>query len=124
MKAIKTRPFKRLLLVVLSSTILTGCSGLPVQPNQVYKGLEQKVQYVYNAAAPIQQQGLVPALFKTVSMPGLDLLKKPMVFRANYRPRLTALDTTPAPKTVQPKQVQKNKQNEKDSNYIEQFYGL
>lgn len=120
MKAIKIRPFKRPLLVVLSSTILSGCSGLPVQPNQVYKDLEQKVQYVYNATAPIQQQGLVPALFKTVSMPGLDLLKKPMVFRANYRPWFKA----PKPETTKHKPAQIDKQSAKESSYIEQFYGL
>lgn len=120
MKAIKTRPFKRPLLVVLSLTILSGCSGLPVQPIQVYKDLEQKVQYVYNATAPIQQQGLVPALFKTVSMPGLDLLKKPTVFRANYRHRLQA----PTPVSKKPRPAKTGKQSVKESNYIEQFYGL
>ena len=113
MKAIKTRPFQRQLLVVSSLAILTGCSGF--QPAQVYKDLEQKVQYVYNAAAPIQQQGVVPALFKTVSVPGMDLLKNPMVLRANYRSYFQA------PVARRPKPI---KQNPKELRYIEQFYGL
>lgn len=120
MKAIKIRPYQRQLLVVLSLTILTGCSGF--QPNAVYKNLEQSVQHVYKAAAPIHKEGLVPALFKTVPMPGMDFLKRPMIMRANYRP------WSKAPvKKAKPKPPMLNKSNTtsaKDLNYIEQHYGL
>lgn len=118
MKAIKTRPFQRPLLVVLSLTILTGCSGLPSQSANIYKDLEQKVKYAYNTTIPVQQQGIIPALFKTVSVPGMDLLKNPIVFKANHRSGLTV------PGIINPFTAKPKKQDPKELRYIEQFYGL
>lgn len=146
MKAIKTRPSQRPLLVVLSMTILTGCSG--IQPKAVYKDIEQTVQHAYNAAAPIHKEGLVPALFKTVSMPGMNALNRPQIFKARHLPQAPALEEKPltaakSPKkasalpkpvvkqdkavSVKPEKYTKHEAHStpiKNLHYIEKYYGL
>lgn len=114
MKAIIKRPYQRQLLVVLSLTVLTGCSGFQPNANAVYQNLEQRVQKVYKAAAPIHKEGLVPALFKSVSVPGMEMLKRPLLYRANFARSYT-------PKVQVPKPT---KTEVKESQYIEQHYGL
>ena len=106
MKAIIKRPFQRQLLVVLSLTIFSGCSG--IQSNAAYKHWEKRAYKAYNVATPVHKTGILPALFKTVSIPGQHLLKKPVAQRVIY------------PKASAP--AVKIKNNE--LHYIEQHYGI
>ena len=104
MKAIKIRPYQRPLLVVLSLAILTGCSG--IQSNVVYKSWEEKAYSAYKIAAPVHKQGILPALFKTVSIPGMNLLQRPKLHRVAY-PQAKVTDS-----------------KENNLHYIESHYGL
>ena len=117
MKASIKRPYQRQLLVVLSLAILTGCSGIQTNATSAYKSWEKRAYtaYKHRVAGPMHKKGVLPALFKTVSVPGMSTFYKPKVYRAGYK------------KPVPPK-VEKNKPktntNVKELQYIEQHYGI
>ena len=111
MKAIIKRPYQRQLLVVLSLAILSGCSGMQTNATTVYKSWEQRAYKAYKVAAPVHGKGILPALFKTVSIPGVNRLYKPKVYRAGY-------------KKPTPSVVKQNNTTVKDLQYIEQHYGI
>lgn len=110
MKAIRIRPLKRLVLLVLAANVLAGCSG--IQSNSVYQSWEKQAYAAYRVSLPAPPDGMLPNLLRTVAVPGLQVA--PQRASVNYRnsPRAVAPQPKPAPMPAQ------------EQEYIADFYGL
>lgn len=109
MTATIKRPFKRHFVVLLSLLAVSGCSG--VQSTSVYQSWEKQAYNAYNIAAPsVRNTGVLPALLRTVALPGKQLIRNPSVQRVSYqRP---ASYSNPV------------KTSQQELDFIEQNYGL
>lgn len=109
MKAIIKRPFKRHFVALFSLLTVSGCSG--VQSTAVYQSWEKQAYNAYNIAAPsVKDMSVLPALLRTVSLPGKQFIRNPSVQRVSYQ------------KPVSYSNPVKASQQELD--FIEQNYGL
>lgn len=112
MKAIRIRPLKRLVLLVLAANLLAGCSG--IQTSSVYQTWEQQAYSAYRVSLPGPADGVLPNIFRTVAVPGMQVAPQRTVVN-NY----IARNEAPQPQSVPvlPMPVQ-------DQQYIADFYGL
>ena len=112
MKAIRIRPLKRLVLLVLAANLLAGCSG--IQPSSVYQTWEQQAYSAYRVNLPGPADGMLPNIFRTVAVPGMQVAPQRTAVN-NYIARTDAPQPQAVP--VMPMPVQ-------DQQYIAEFYGL
>jgi uncharacterized lipoprotein len=109
MKAIRIRPLKRLMLLVLAANVLAGCSG--IQSNSVYQSWERQAYAAYRVSQPGPPNGVLPNIFRTVAVPGLQVA--PQRASNNY--------SIARPQAFQPQPTQAPVQEQQ---YIADFYGL
>lgn len=110
MKAIRIRPLKRLVLLVLAANLLAGCSS--IQTSSVYQTWEKQAYAAYRVSLPRPADGMLPNIFRTVAVPGMQIAPhRTVVDHYNLaRPAAPQWQAVPAP--VQEQQ------------YIADFYGL
>ena len=110
MKAIRIRPLKRLILLVLPVSLLAGCSS--IQNSSVYQSWEQQAYAAYRVALP-NPNGSLPRLLRTVAVPGQQVAPQRTVMNNYYAANVA----TPLPPPVPQQSVQ-------EEQYIADFYGL
>lgn len=113
MKAIIKRPFQRHFLVLLSLLAVSGCSG--IQSNPVYQSWEERAYNAYNISVPsANKPGILPALLRTVALPGRQFLRNPSIQRVSYQ------------KSHQPPRSYSEpvRTSTQELDFIEQNYGL
>lgn len=114
MKAPIRRPLKRHFVAVLPLLIISGCSG--VQNNTVYQSWEKRAYDAYNIAAPsTKDMNVLPALLRTVALPGRQFIRNPSVQRVSYRKSVNNSKHT---------SVMSSQSSRNELDYIEQNYGL
>ena len=111
MKAIRIRPLKRLVLLVLAANLLAGCSG--IQTSSVYQTWEQQAYAAYRMNLPGPADGMLPNIFRTVAVPGMQVAPQRTVLNP-YNLGYAAVPQQPRPVAL-PVQEQQ---------YIADFYGL
>jgi hypothetical protein len=112
MKAKTIRPHKRHFLALLPLLMVSGCSG--IQPDSVYKSWEQQAYRAYNLSAPPVKPGILPALLRTVSVPGQQFLRHHPTQRVSYPPAGTGSEPVRIPDRI----------DERELDFIEQNYGI
>lgn len=111
MKAIRIRPLKRLVLLVLTANVLAGCSS--IQTSSVYQSWERQAYAAYRVRLPAPVDGVVPNIFRTVAVPGMQVAPQRTLLNP-YNLGNAAIPQPPRPQVL-PVQEQQ---------YIADFYGL
>ncbi|MFM2317842.1 MAG: hypothetical protein RLZZ215_463 [Pseudomonadota bacterium] len=111
MKAIRIRPLKRLVLLVLTANVLAGCSS--IQTSSVYQSWERQAYAAYHVRLPAPADGVVPNIFRTVAVPGMQVAPQ----RTLLNPYNLGNAAVPQPPRPQVLPVQ-------EQQYIADFYGL
>ncbi|TXH77432.1 MAG: hypothetical protein E6Q85_03180 [Thiothrix sp.] len=112
MKAIRIRPLKRLMLLVLATQLVVGCSS--IQSNPVYQTWERQAYAAYHVSLPGPADGIVPNFFRTVAVPRMQVAPQRPVPQAYAIARNSSSQPLSASLVV-PMQEQQ---------YIADFYGL
>lgn len=109
MKAIIKRPLQRHFVALLSLLAVSGCSG--VQSSSVYQSWEKQAYDAYNIAAPsVNDMSVLPALLRTVALPGRQFIRNPSIQRVSHQKPGSYSN----PVTT----------NQQELDFIEQNYGL
>lgn len=112
MKAIRIRPFQRLVLLVLAANVLAGCSS--IQTNPVYQTWEKQAYAAYHISLPGPADGVLPNFFRTVAVPGMQVAPQ----RSAHNQYMVASNGAPQPQSA-PVSLPVQEQQ-----YIADFYGL
>ena len=114
MKAIITRPYQRHFLAVLPLLMISGCSG--IQSSTIYQTWEQQAYSAYNLSVPsANKPGVLPALLRTVAVPGQQFLRHHPTQRVSYQnTAVNSGSSGPA----------SNRVSEQELDFIEQNYGI
>lgn len=117
MKAKIIRPYQRHLLALLPLLVISGCSG--VQSGSLYQQWEQQAYNAYNVSAPVHKPGVLPALLRTVAVPGQRFMRHHPSQRVSYQSAAAGPVVNTGPDTRSPDRL-----SEQELNFIEQNYGI